>query len=357
VRSYAPSPRTTSRLSRAAKAAGSSGTAPSRICACSNSVSGYNPNGEVSAMTGPEAVGIGLGFLAIVAPDFWPKMPRALSYVLAGVGLSWLTYSAILAIQEMTHMKLHYGPLGLIILGAVCIAGGIFWHISRLERRPEVEKSPVAKEQPQETVHPETGRLVSQAQFTKVTELEKFFGGKEEYDLRVLFDLPFILDKNIQTQLIRMSLIKAGREKEFFYNNYSDNGSFIFWAKEGYFKTDASGVQVFSGPKDVHYLVTTTKFQTAQRKLVEFMNSALIPESIKHEVSKFNATIHKNTELMTSILDARLNQDDRYFTHYNDMSGPFYAVISNDFADKIIHLKPQADRILAAIAASWKISK
>jgi hypothetical protein len=31
-------------------------------------------------MTGAEAVGVGLGFLAIVAPEFWPKMPRGLSY-------------------------------------------------------------------------------------------------------------------------------------------------------------------------------------------------------------------------------------------------------------------------------------
>jgi hypothetical protein len=46
-------------------------------------------------MTGAEAVGVGLGFLAIVAPEFWPKMPKALSYAVAGIGLSWLTYSLI----------------------------------------------------------------------------------------------------------------------------------------------------------------------------------------------------------------------------------------------------------------------
>jgi len=46
-------------------------------------------------MTAPEAIGIGLGFLAIVAPEFWPKMPRALSYTIAGVGLAllWQIYS------------------------------------------------------------------------------------------------------------------------------------------------------------------------------------------------------------------------------------------------------------------------
>jgi hypothetical protein len=82
-------------------------------------------------MTGAEAVGVGLGFLAIVAPEFWPKMPRALSYSLAGIGLSWLTYSLILGIESLSNTKLQYGPLGMIILGAALIAGGIFWNISR----------------------------------------------------------------------------------------------------------------------------------------------------------------------------------------------------------------------------------
>lgn len=88
-----------------------------------------------------EATGLGLGFLAIVAPEFWPKMPRPLSYILAGVGLGWLTYSLILAIQDMTQAKLSYGPIGLIVFGGVCVAGGLFWHISRIDPKPTSKES------------------------------------------------------------------------------------------------------------------------------------------------------------------------------------------------------------------------
>jgi hypothetical protein len=88
-----------------------------------------------------EAVGVGLGFLAIVAPEFWPKMPKALSYTLAAIGLSWLTFSLILGIESLSHAKLHYGPLGIIILGAVLIACGLFWHISRLDHPAVTEVS------------------------------------------------------------------------------------------------------------------------------------------------------------------------------------------------------------------------
>jgi hypothetical protein len=90
-------------------------------------------------MTGAEAVGVGLGFLAIVAPEFWPRMPRALSYSLAGIGLSWLTYSLILGIESLSHTKLQYGPLGMVILGAALVAAGIFWNISRHDNKEPAE--------------------------------------------------------------------------------------------------------------------------------------------------------------------------------------------------------------------------
>lgn len=86
-----------------------------------------------------EAVGVGLGFLAIVAPDFWPRIPKGVSYALASVGLAWLTYSLILAVESYSGMNLKFGPLSLIVLGSAATCGGLFWHISRIDvgRRAE----------------------------------------------------------------------------------------------------------------------------------------------------------------------------------------------------------------------------
>lgn len=83
-------------------------------------------------MTLPEAAGVGLGFLAIVAPEFWPKMPRPLSFTLAAIGLGWLTYSLILGIEGGSGMKLAFGPLALIVIGAAAIGAGGLWHFARL---------------------------------------------------------------------------------------------------------------------------------------------------------------------------------------------------------------------------------
>jgi hypothetical protein len=207
------------------------------------------------------------------------------------------------------------------------------------------------------TVPAETERLVSQAQFAIVAELEKFLGSKDENDLRVAFDLPAILQKNINTQIIRINLIKSGRENDFLYTNYTDNGSLIFWAKEGHYTTGPSGVHVDAGPKDVLFLVTTSKFQMAQKRLVEFANSALIPESIKKEVLAFNAAINQDTELMMRILDEKMHDNENYFSHNMELGTPYYGVIVSEFAARITPLKPAADKVLAAIAESWKISK
>jgi hypothetical protein len=203
----------------------------------------------------------------------------------------------------------------------------------------------------------ETDRLVSKSQFEKVSQLAEFFGSKDEHGLRETFDLGNIIQKNINTQIIRIGFIKSGREKEFFYNNYSDNGNFIFWAKEGHFTTGPSGVHINAGPQDVFFLVTTNKYQLAKKRLVEFINSALIPESIKKEVSAFDKVLNDNTELMTRILNEKMHEDENYFLSNMSMGSPFYGVIVSDFARRMTQLKPAADRVLSAIAASWKISQ
>jgi hypothetical protein len=95
-------------------------------------------------MTPPEAIGIGLGFLAIAAPDFWPKMPKSFSYILAGAGLSWLVFSGVLALQDVTDMKLSHGPLALIVIGAIFAGSGIFWHI-HLKKSGEENRESVPK--------------------------------------------------------------------------------------------------------------------------------------------------------------------------------------------------------------------
>lgn len=60
---------------------------------------------------------------------------------------------------------------------------------------------------------------------------------------------------------------------------------------------------------------------------------------------------------MMSILDERMHQDENFFIYNMEMGTPFYGVMVSEFSTKTPHLRQPADRVLAAIAASWKISK
>jgi hypothetical protein len=65
-----------------------------------------------------------------------------------------------------------------------------------------------------------------------VREIESFFGGKDENGLRLVFDIPNMLVSNINAQMARITLRRAGRENEFNYSNFTANGQFIVWIKE-----------------------------------------------------------------------------------------------------------------------------
>ena len=265
-----------------------------------------------------------------------------------GFGATAFSFAAIgLVLGTMTTWPLSTRIIVCAVFMAVS-GGSLVWILDYLKIREALGI---------ENTQTETGRLVSQAQFGKVTELEALFGGKDENDLRQLFDLPTILQKNINTQIIRIGFIKSGREKDFLYSNYTDNGSWIMWAKEGHYSTGPSGVHVEAGPKDVLYLVTTNKFQMAQKKIVEFINSALVPQPIKLKVSEFNKAIAQDTELMMKILDSKMHEDENYFLKNMEMDTPYYGVIVTAFATQMTPLKPAADGVLSAIAESWKISK
>jgi hypothetical protein len=172
-------------------------------------------------MTVGETVSIGLGFLAIVAPDFWPKMPRALSYKIAAIGLSWLVYSGVLAIEDATEMKLTYGPLITIVLGAAVIAAGVFWHISRIHRGQEAIKAGEhsASTPSNKPVEPSLDRPAVSAP-TEPPKLEELFA-KDFNFMSVNRDL----DVRIESQPLNLNT--TVRVKIRVFRDFSINSEFI----------------------------------------------------------------------------------------------------------------------------------
>jgi hypothetical protein len=200
--------------------------------------------------------------------------------------------------------------------------------------------------------HSETGRLVSQAQFAKVAELESFLGGKNENDLRQLFDLDAILQNNIAVQAKRFGMALTGHYAEFKYKN-----PMIFWAKEGHYSVGPNGVNVSNGVEDVLFIEITPKYEASTKKLTEYLNSALVPGSIKKPVKEFQDAINQYNEKILHVLDAWAHEDANYFFQNMNMGSRYYGVIQSDLAKQVSPLEKPADRVLSAIAETWKISK
>jgi hypothetical protein len=171
----------------------------------------------MDSVTVGEAIGIGLGFLAIVAPDFWPKMPRSFSYTLAAIGLGWLTYSGILALEEATEMKLRYGPLTMIVVGALVIACGIFWHISRLEHPTKRERAQRIEPSPSQD-----NQTIPQQLEKNTTANDPI--GPQEPSLLTLFMNDFRMKfVGASTEISRDLELDGGKEKtRIFYNIHYD---------------------------------------------------------------------------------------------------------------------------------------
>lgn len=80
-------------------------------------------------MTFVEAVGLGIGILAIVVPEWWHDMPRPFKYGLTMLGFALLAWSGIIYLQDFTGMKITSGPLALVIAGLLATGSGAAWHI------------------------------------------------------------------------------------------------------------------------------------------------------------------------------------------------------------------------------------
>jgi hypothetical protein len=176
------------------------------------------------------------------------------------------------------------------------------------------------------------------------------FVGKDETPLRQLFDIYGVLAKNIEVQVIRINYRKAGQSNMFQYNHYAEgDGSFIMLALPGKYHMTPSGPHVDEGPRDVLFLITTKKYQKAYADLLGFLNSALVPQSVKSTISDLKEIVDKDMEIMTKTLNASMNKDEDLFLSAEESGNPNYKVVYNDYVTAFLPLKPAASDVLTEI--------
>ncbi|MGB9426797.1 MAG: hypothetical protein WCB09_10260, partial [Methylocella sp.] len=200
--------------------------------------------------------------------------------------------------------------------------------------------------------------LVVQEQFAEMKELKDFLNGNDEMGIRMLFDIPHMLTRNIEILNIKIIFIRAGKWEEFQYYNYSEGDrEMVMLAKEGHYSIGQSGVHIEAEAHDVLFIVTTAKYQQSIKMFTKFINSTLILESVKKEVIALAEIINLNVKSIINLLNEKMHQNEEYFLQYMNMNSQFYGVIVSEYARKINPLKPSVDRVLSAITATWKIAQ
>jgi hypothetical protein len=80
-------------------------------------------------MTFEGMAGIAVGLAAIVAPEWLPKMGKITRNVITLAGIIIAAFSALLLLEDLTGMKVQHGPLATMVVGAIIIGAGVFWHV------------------------------------------------------------------------------------------------------------------------------------------------------------------------------------------------------------------------------------
>ena len=201
--------------------------------------------------------------------------------------------------------------------------------------------------------------LVFEAQFKELSALREFLSN-DDMVARQEFDIPAIMDKNIGIQQLRIMFFRAGNKAMFPYQIYAQDGGWIVMVREGNYNAsrgkinmgesiDSNGVGVVEGKKDVLFLIMTNKYQAAMTKLTAFINSPLILDTIKEPLKGLKATVANDIQLIFTILNERLQDNEDYFMKFREPNTKFTSVITNDYASRFIPLSPFSSSALQKI--------
>ena len=191
---------------------------------------------------------------------------------------------------------------------------------------------------------------VNNERLAVLNSLQLIFG-REEFPLRIVFDIPNTLQKNIDIEKSRITLTNAGKLDDFKYNNFTEgDGGFIWSARAGtYHFLPSGGPGIDAGPRDIVFLVTTKRYQDAMKTLDDVTNSVLVPKELGSKISEFKSIVNINLSNMTEILNSASHQGDDLFLK-NDVEGTiYYKNINNAYWQKFTPLKPKADEIIDLI--------
>ena len=244
-----------------------------------------------------------------------------------------------------------YSTTGLTLVGSIAIAmaAGVWIALLHTARRRRRTAGTSALPDPEHI--PQSTR---DKQDDEIKILLNLIDGKGEMDLRIIFDYPNMLARNIELLRIRNSFFRKSPGKVFNYEEYAEgDGGTIEAARIGRLAHGPSGSHFDAGPNEVLVLVLTEKYQRYRNVLVSLGSSEALPRQIKDAIGKFGATISDNARAMISTLNEKINEGPIYINQSDKFEKEFYVLVNDLYVAKFTPLKPAAEELLSVVDA-WR---
>jgi hypothetical protein len=213
--------------------------------------------------------------------------------------------------------------------------GDVHHHYNQESPRPEQPK-PLAP--------------VVESQLREITRIEEFITRKDEWSLRVTFDLPDNMKYAILG--IRHSLDKTTATPESVeeLKKFSEGGRGImdkrFMMPLG---RDFRGTIMTGKPGCFWAINLSKKHVDARTTLSGFCASTQLPSSIIEPLKALDAAADDNVNLILATVNEHLALDKRFVLEADTITSPYVGKITTTYGARFIRLRPKADDIATAI--------
>lgn len=196
-------------------------------------------------------------------------------------------------------------------------------------------------------------------QFSEISRLEEFIGGKDEMELREIFDFPNLFSINMQMTKARLEKTEKTKTNVFDMTSYLKNGERMQFdgAIAGpNLKRTPNGFSYDPDPNKLALIILTKKYLESKKTMIAFSGSAKLPRDVIEKVNEFNAAIQSNTSSLQIVLNQVLQESPEYFLHFDDPTSKYGGVADNRVLDQFIQLKPKADAIIQSLRTHLKVN-
>lgn len=246
---------------------------------------------------------------------------------------SWQSYKPIVIGGSMPPPPSHW--MGTITAGVLCVIFSVAI-VSTASTARSPQGNPIS-------------RFPTNA-LDKLSDLDNFIGGKEEYDLTELFAFNEMRDLNIKLVRDKIVHFRNTGKRAFDLTPYGSNELQMLFSNEiGKLWAKGGAVIYDPDPGEVALILLPKRYSISKSTIIRFRDSGVLPAEIRSPIADFEVAVQTNADGLIQVLNNLLHKSPDYFLMYHDMNSEYLAAADKIYANRFVALKPKADAITSAI--------